>query len=107
MNTIPLTHAKVAFGPDPGRVIAKPFLPGEQVFPDGHSRTSRVVDRVLAMSDVQVSETLQATLEQFGDRHRDLDGALRRHFDLVANHVDDPESLDPERRDLIGAYFTH
>ncbi len=107
MNTIPLTHAKVAFGPDPGRVIAKPFLPGEQVFPDGHSRTSRVVDRVLAMTDVQVTETLRATLEQFGDRHRDLDGALRRHFELVASHVDDPESLDPERRDLIGAYFTH
>ena len=107
MSHIPITHAKVGFGPDPRRVIAKPFLPGEQVFPDGYSRTRRVVDRVLAMSDDEVGETLRATLEQFGDRHRDLGGTLTRHFDLVAAHVDDPGNLDPERRDLIAAYFTH
>jgi predicted GH43/DUF377 family glycosyl hydrolase len=107
MKPIPITHAKVGFGPDPRRVIAKPFLPGEQVFPDGHSRTRRVVDRVLAMTDEAVSETLAATLEEFGGRHRDLEAELRGNFDLVSSHVDDPESLDLERRDLIGAYFTH
>jgi predicted GH43/DUF377 family glycosyl hydrolase len=107
MKPIPITHAKVGFGPDPRRVIAKPFLPGEQVFPDGHSRTRRVVDRVLAMPDETVSETLEATIEQFGDRHRGLDEILKRNFDLVSSHVDDPGSLDAERRDLIGAYFTH
>ncbi len=107
MTPIPLTHAKVAFAPDPGRVIVKPFLPGEQVFPDGHSRTSRVVDRVLAMSDDLVEATLRATIDQFGDRHRDLAGTLMRHFDLVAVHVDEPQVLEAERRMLVGAYFTH
>jgi predicted GH43/DUF377 family glycosyl hydrolase len=88
-------------------VITKPFLPGEQIFPDGHSRTHRVVKRVLAMSDSEVSTTLAATIEDFGDRHVDLEGALERHFGAVAHHVDDPEGLGTERRLLIGAYFTH
>ncbi len=107
MSTIPLSHAKVGFSPDPGRVIVKPFLPGEQVFPDGHSRTSRVVDRVLAMSDEEVEAVLRTTIDQFADRHRDLESALIRHFDMVAVHVADPQLLGVERRMLIGSYFTH
>jgi len=107
MNPITITHASTRFTPDPRRVIAKPFLPGEQIFPDGHSRTQRVIKRVLAMSDAEVTRTLEETLEQFGERHLDLMSALERHFGAVAHQVDDPESLGNDRRLLIGAYFTH
>ncbi|MEX1124743.1 MAG: glycoside hydrolase family 130 protein [Acidimicrobiia bacterium] len=107
MNPIPITHASARFTPDSRRVITKPFLPGEQIFPDGHSRTQRVIKRVLAMSNFEVTRTLEAALEEFGDRHLDLKGAIERHFGAVAHHMDDPDGLEPERRLLIGAYFTH
>jgi len=107
MNPIPITHASARFTPDPTRVITKPFLPGEQVFPDGQSRTHRVVERVLAMSDVEVTTTLEATLAQFGHRHFGLKATLQRHYDIVADGVGGPDGLGPERRLLIGAYFTH
>ncbi|HSO50504.1 MAG TPA: glycoside hydrolase family 130 protein, partial [Acidimicrobiia bacterium] len=100
-------HASARFTPDPTRVIAKPFLPGEQIFPDGQSRTHRVVKRVLAMSDAEVTTTLASFFEDFGDRHLGLEGALERHFAVVSHYVDDPDSLGPDRRLLIGAYFTH
>lgn len=107
MNPIPITHASTRFTPDPTRVIAKPFLPGEQVFPDGQSRTHRVVKRVLAMSDAEVTTTLASFFKNFGDRHLGLEGALERHFAVVSHHVDDPDDVGPDRRLLIGAYFTH
>jgi predicted GH43/DUF377 family glycosyl hydrolase len=66
-----------------------------------------VVKRVLAMSDAEVKAALDATVEEFGDRHLDLKGALERHFGVVAEHVDNPEGLGLDRRLLIGAYFTH
>jgi predicted GH43/DUF377 family glycosyl hydrolase len=59
------------------------------------------------MSDSEVTTTLASTLEDFGNRHRDLEDALARHFEAVAHHVEDPEDLGSERRLLIGAYFTH
>ena len=107
MSSIHITHAKAGFAPDPRRVIVKPYLPGEQVFPDGHSRTQRVIDRVLAMSDATVTATLKQTRDNFDDRHRDLDGAIERHFEVIAHYLDDTYRLSAERRLLIGYYFTH
>ncbi len=107
MNPIPITHASARFAPDPSRVIAKPFLPGEQIFPDGYSRTHRVVNRVLAMSDSEVAKALVGVVDDFGDRHLDLNGVLERHYNAVVDHVPDPDNLERDRRLLIGAYFTH
>jgi predicted GH43/DUF377 family glycosyl hydrolase len=107
MNPIPITRRRVRFYPDPHRVITKPFLPGEQVFPDGQSRAALIIDRILAMSASEVKSTLAATQKQFEDRHVDLGSILERNFALVAGHIDNANDLSPEHRLLIGAYFTH
>ncbi len=107
MNPIPITRRRVRFLPDPHRVIAKPFLPGEQVFPDGQSRAELIVNRILAMAESDVASTLAATQQQLADRHIGLGSILERHFALVADHIDNPDDLSPERRLLVGAYFTH
>jgi predicted GH43/DUF377 family glycosyl hydrolase len=107
MNPIPITRRRVRFHPDPHRVITKPFLPGEQVFPDGQSRAALIIDRILAMSASEVKSTLAATQKQFEDRHVDLGSILERNFALVAGHIDNANDLSPEHRLLIGAYFTH
>jgi predicted GH43/DUF377 family glycosyl hydrolase len=107
MNPISVSRTKARFVPDPHRVIPKPFLPGARIFPDGQSRAAIVLDRILAMSEMEVVSTLQATQDEFADRHIDLTGCFEDHFGIVAHHIDDPDGISDERRLLIGAYFTH
>ena len=107
MKPIPVIRSAVRLAPDPHRVIMKPFLPGEQVFPDGQSRARLIIERILAMQEADVASTLETTLNRFGSRHKDLAAVLGQHFEIVAHHVDDPAGLSRERRLLIGAYFTH
>ncbi len=97
----------VRLAPDPTRVITKPFLPGEEVFPDGSSRIEVVLQRILAMPEAQVTTTLEAALEEFAGRHRDLEAALETSVALLVGRLEHPEGLSPARRLLIGAYFTH
>jgi predicted GH43/DUF377 family glycosyl hydrolase len=98
---------RARFLPDPHRVITKPYLPGEQVFPDGQSRAKVVITRILAMPESEVVSTLSATQQQFAGRHIGLNTTLERNYALVADHIDHPGDLSPERRLLIGAFFTH
>ena len=108
MNALSVTRCDgVRLFPDPRRVITKPFLPGEEMFPDGSSRIEIVLSRILAMREHEVAATLQAAAAEFVGRHRDLDAVLQSNFDIVAGRLDDPEALSNERRQLIGAYFTH
>lgn len=92
---------------DPGRVIAKLFLPGQEMVARGISRADAVVGRLLAMTDAEVSSTLARTLADFADRHPDLPVTFAAHFALVAHRVPDATAISAERRQLIGAYFTH
>ncbi|MEE9183834.1 MAG: glycoside hydrolase family 130 protein [Acidimicrobiia bacterium] len=107
MKPIPITRRRVRFLPDTHRVIAKPYLPGEQVFPDGQSRVELVIKRILAMPESEVASTLAGVRERFTDRHMGLDSILEDNFAVVADHIDNPDDLSPERRLLIGGYFTH
>jgi predicted GH43/DUF377 family glycosyl hydrolase len=101
-----LTRTPVRLEPDPSRVLATLFMPGEEL-PEDHSRATAVLDRVMALSDDEVAATLADLSSRFAGRHRDLDGVFRRHFDVVASRLaSDAEPSDDQRR-LIGAYFTH
>jgi predicted GH43/DUF377 family glycosyl hydrolase len=93
-------------GPDPRRVLARLFVPGQEMLADGDSRAGGVIGRILALSDEEVATTLEATLVAFAGRHRELETIFERHFDLVAHRLDQIE-LSEERRLLIGAYFTN
>ena len=91
---------------DPSRVIAKLFLPGQELVASGVSRAQAVLGRVVALSDAEVTSTLSAVRSSFGARHRDLDGVFAEHFKLVAHQLPNPEDLSADRRLLIGAYST-
>ena len=107
MSPIKITRTTALLVPNSRRVIAKLFLPGEQIFPDGQSRVELIVKRILAMSEDEMASTLAATQEQFDDRHKDLNRTLEASFDVVANKIDSPDELSTKQRLLIGAYFTH
>lgn len=102
-----VTRTSTRLLPDPARVITKPFLPGEHVFPDGQSRVETIVNRILGLREADVVSTLAATLRTFDHRHMSLSDVFERNFELVAGYVERPRDLSPERQLLIGAYFTH
>jgi len=91
---------------DPGRVIAKPYLPGEEIFTDTATRAGLLMARILALPEDEVARMLDETLASFSGRHRRFEELLERHFALVAPRVADVE-LSRQRRLLIGAYFTN
>ena len=101
----------VRLAPDARRVITKPFLPREEIYPDGSSRMQLVLERIMAMSDHDVVDGLAAARDGFEHRHRDLESVLERNFAGVAGRLGHLElllePLTAERRLLIGAYFTH
>ncbi|HEX2874881.1 MAG TPA: glycoside hydrolase family 130 protein [Polyangiaceae bacterium] len=86
-------------------MISKPFMPGGEV--DGRLRVQRILDRVLALPEEAVAETLAETYARFWSRHVDLTNVLERRFADVAHYVQGGGELSLERRRLIGAYFTH
>ncbi|HEY5482621.1 MAG TPA: glycoside hydrolase family 130 protein [Propionibacteriaceae bacterium] len=92
--------------PDPTRVVSKLFLPGQEFLAAERSRSAAVLDRVLALHEAEVSRALAATMASFGSRHRDLAATLESRFRLVAHRLADPDALSPERRQLVGAYFS-
>src|ERR1044071_2576057 len=72
---------------DTRRVLANPFLPGEESILPGESRAQQLMTRVLAIPDENVL-ALNAGLERrFAGRNRDLGRILDRQFDAVAHYV--------------------
>jgi predicted GH43/DUF377 family glycosyl hydrolase len=100
------TRSAVRISPDPSRVIAKLFVPGEEV-PENESRTAAVVARVLDLSEQQVHDTLTNTFESFKGRHRDLQGTFASHFETISHRIPHGQEISKHRQLLIGAYFTH
>ncbi|MBE9516266.1 MAG: glycoside hydrolase family 130 protein [Proteobacteria bacterium] len=82
------------------RVITRPYLP------DGEDRIRNIINRVLQLSEDQVGAILETIINDFSHRHRYFRESLERHFQNVAGHVPDVDRLSPQRRLLIGAYFT-
>jgi predicted GH43/DUF377 family glycosyl hydrolase len=92
--------------PDARRVITKPFIPGDDVSVAGRSRVDRILSRILELSEAVVTSTLDATRKRFSERHADLAAVLEQNFATVAHHIEHPNAISLERRQLIGAYFT-
>ena len=99
-------RTEIAVSPDPRRVLARIFLPGQEPTTTGVSRAAGVVQRCLALSDEQVAQGLAGITAGFGARHRDLGRVLEKNFAALAHRVDGADDLPADRRRLIGAYFT-
>ena len=69
--------------PDPGRVIAALFVPGEEMV-SGDSRAAAVTERILAMDDADATATLADLRRRFAPRHRHLEATWLDHFRLAA-----------------------
>jgi predicted GH43/DUF377 family glycosyl hydrolase len=104
MVGIPLVRSAHRLLPDPRRVLARPYSPGEEAQPHGVSRAALLMERILRLPEEDVGALLSAVTVGFAHRHHAFDDLLERHFELVQHLVAVP--LSRERRLLIGAYFT-
>lgn len=101
MKTIQVKRTKIILHPDPRRVLVRPFRPmGEQ-------RARRICARVMALPEREVHALLEQVRAEFGERHVNVGGFLKRQFDQVRSHVLTDEKVSEEREMLLGAYFTH
>ena len=99
-------RTEVLLRPDPRRVVARLFLPGQEMAAPGTSRAATVVARCLAISDAEVDSELTRVMDSHGTRHRRFTDVLKDHFCAVAHRIDGADTLPAARRLLIGAYFT-
>lgn len=99
---VPVIRTDVELRPDARRVIVKPFLPSEQIFPDGG-----LLRRVIDLTEEEVAASLAEVIARFEGRHRDLTAILESHFRYVAAEAGELPEMSPDRRLLIGAYYTH
>ena len=96
-------HAELR--PDPARVVARLFLPGEEI-QRAHSRASQVVGRVMSLAEDEAERLAAGLVRDFGGRHRNYQELLRRHASIVSAHVEEARELTPARTLLLGASFT-
>jgi predicted GH43/DUF377 family glycosyl hydrolase len=101
-----VTRHGIVFHPDPGRVITKLFVPGEET-PETRSRAAALIDRVLALPETDVEDLLAGVLSGFSGRHSDFAATLEGNASIMSHRIVAPAVLSPERRLLLGAYFTH
>lgn len=92
---------------DPGRVITRLFVPGQEGFELQESRAGQVLARILALSEDDVRTTLADVFARFGGRHRDLDSTFRRHAGELADRLDPDRKFTESRMLLLGATFTN
>ena len=114
MNRIDVERRAERFASDEGRVITRFFAPSRPA----HER--EVIERILAMSEQDVRASARHTLDDFRDRHRDIEQIFLAHEEIARDRLRaragdgdlrllmrlDAPSLSRERRLLLGAVFT-
>jgi predicted GH43/DUF377 family glycosyl hydrolase len=98
-------HAPQGLRADPGRVVARLFLPGEEL-PMTRSRAAAVVARVLALPEAEVEALAAGLLRDFAGRHPDYPALLADHASIVGSRLEEAPQLSTARALLLGACFT-
>ncbi|GAB4539578.1 MAG: glycoside hydrolase family 130 protein [Anaerolineae bacterium] len=86
--------------PDPARVFFRPFNP------TGPERTTRIIARIMALSEEEVEREAAQVLADFSSRHHKLYEFLLNRFEQVRPYMLTDQPVSEARRLLIGAYFT-
>jgi predicted GH43/DUF377 family glycosyl hydrolase len=98
-------HTDAALRADPSRVIARLFLPGEER-PAERSRAGAVVERVRALTELEVQRRAAQLLSDFSARHRNYSAMLRDHAAMVGSHLPHTADMSEQRALVLGACFT-
>jgi predicted GH43/DUF377 family glycosyl hydrolase len=100
-----VTRSDIRLRPDTSRVVSRLFIPGQEVIGGSESRASNTVERMLALSEVDVELALEELFHRFSKRHEDLAGVFEMHAERIEDYITTP--ISTSRRQLLGAAFTH
>jgi predicted GH43/DUF377 family glycosyl hydrolase len=104
---IPVVRTELRLLPDPRRVLARPHIAASrEVFRDGESEAKLLIERLLAIPEQDVSPLLEDVRTRYASRHRDFDRTIEEHYEIATADLPADARISPERRLLIGAYFT-
>lgn len=95
-----ITRTGIILKPDNTRVFFRPFDLNNP------ERITRVLARVMSLSESAAEKEAQRMLRNFADRHQRLTDFLHRRFDEVKGMLFSDGTITEARRLLIGAYFT-
>jgi len=96
---LPVKRLATVLKPDQTRVLLRPFRPG------GPARIADIIRRVLAMPEEEVATLLQATCDEFSQRHENLRELFRERFEQVRDCLWSDAECSEAQRLLIGSYF--
>lgn len=99
-----INRKQVRFYSDPKRVIARFFYPGPE------SRVQSIIQKVSDMPDEAAQLTLNQSLREFSNRHRNVSKIYLKHYirmaEMLMGRTGDLSLLTETKKLLIGAYFT-
>ena len=101
MQKISVNRRETKFSSDPSRIINKFYYPGNK------RRIKNIINRVLNLSEENVTNLLQQILYNFAHRHRKLEDVFKRNYQNVEMLIPNQNHLSEARKLLIGSFFTH
>lgn len=100
MRSLTLHPTGIMLRPNSARVLIRPFIPAEP------ARITRILGRAMALTEEEIERELTSILSDFDERHLDLRGFCRRHFEHVKEHLFSDRPLSEARQLYIGALFS-
>ena len=93
---------------DPTRVVLRPFHLGWQATNADGSRARKLVDDVVGLTDVEISDEYGRVLHDFFERHWQTELMFEERYAEVERSLElDGSAFTPQLKKLIGAYFCH
>lgn len=93
------------FYPDSKRVIARFFIAGNS------ERCYLLIKRILDIPEGEVKIILNRILSSYANRHRNITDVFSHHYSNIIHFLEEMsinrEDLSHDRKQLLGAYFTH
>ena len=87
--------------PDRARVLMRPF------YPTTDDIARRIVARVMALPEKEVSQLLGQVMGEFEHRHENAEKIFRQRFLEVRRYLGEEWEASRERQVLIGSFFMH
>ena len=85
---------------DTSRVITLLHLPTDR------HRISRIIQRIISMSETAAKDLITQIMIDFSGRHEDIGHIFERHLNEVKGYLPRDAMLSEVKKALIGAYFT-
>lgn len=95
-----IKRKKIRIDRDSSRVIARAHIPGNLL------RISKIINRVLSLSENGAKVLLDNVINNYSDRHMDIGAQLLLNFDKVSEYLPPNTEVSHVKKTLIGAYFT-